>query len=47
MKPEPWPTDDDKIEHEFAEQEKAKAEAAEAERRKPAGRRKGRKPDPS
>lgn len=45
-KVEPWPTDDDKVEHEVAEQEQVKAEAEAAERLKPR-RRKPRKPDPS
>lgn len=42
----PWPTDDDKIEAEFADREKARAEAEAAEKLKPA-RRRSRKPDPS
>jgi len=43
-KPEAWPTDDDKIEADFAEQEQAKAAAAEAKRlAKP---RRSKKPDP-
>ncbi|MGN6534249.1 MAG: mechanosensitive ion channel family protein, partial [Mesorhizobium sp.] len=41
---EPWPTDDDRIEVEAAEQEEAKAEAA---RQQAKSRRKGRKPDPN
>lgn len=40
--PEPWPTDDDRIEVEAAEREQA-----EAERQRAKGRRKGSKPDPS
>ena len=43
---EAWPVDDDKIEHEVAEQEKAQAEFEAAERLKPR-RRRPRKPDPS
>jgi small-conductance mechanosensitive channel len=43
---EAWPIDDDKIEHEVAEQERAQAEAEAAERLKPR-RRRPRKPDPS
>jgi small-conductance mechanosensitive channel len=42
--PEPWPTDDDRIEVEAAEREQTKAEA---ERRRAKGRRKGRRPDPN
>ncbi|RWC61142.1 mechanosensitive ion channel family protein [Mesorhizobium sp.] len=44
-KPKAWPTDDDKIEADFAEQEQIKAEA-EAEKKRLAKSRKTKKPDP-
>ncbi|MER9604065.1 mechanosensitive ion channel family protein [Mesorhizobium sp. M0243] len=44
-KPKAWPTDDDKIEADFAEQEQVKAEA-EAEKKRLVKSRKTRKPDP-
>lgn len=44
-KPKAWPTDDDKIEADFAEQEQVKAEA-EAEKKRLAKSRKTKKPDP-
>ncbi|ESY74813.1 mechanosensitive ion channel family protein [Mesorhizobium sp. M0051] len=45
-KPKAWPTDDDKIEADFAEQEQAKMEAAAEARRAAKTGRKVRKPDP-
>ncbi|TIN85152.1 MAG: mechanosensitive ion channel, partial [Mesorhizobium sp.] len=44
-KPKAWPTDDDKIEADFAEQEQIKAEA-EAEKKRLVKSRKTKKPDP-
>ncbi|MBZ9701333.1 MULTISPECIES: mechanosensitive ion channel family protein [unclassified Mesorhizobium] len=41
-----WPTDDDKIEADFAEQERAKAEAAAGAKRLSKSGRKAKKPDP-
>jgi len=45
-KPKAWPTDDDKIEADFAEQEQAKADAAAEAKRAAKSGRKARKPDP-
>ncbi|RVA65363.1 mechanosensitive ion channel family protein, partial [Mesorhizobium sp. M7A.F.Ca.CA.001.11.2.1] len=44
-KPKAWPTDDDKIEADFAEQEQIRAEA-EAEKKRLVKSRKTKKPDP-
>ena len=41
-----WPTDDDKIEADFLERQRAEAAAAEEKKRQPKPRRKPRKPDP-
>jgi len=46
-KPKAWPTDDDKIEADFAEQEQAKVEAAAEAKKLAKSGRKARKPDPS
>lgn len=45
-KPEAWPTDDDKIEADFVEQEQAKVEAAAEAKKLAKTGRKARKPDP-